>query len=68
MCLRKLKRFSLLFLFLFSLPIIIGQFPFPNNEMTTQKVKVNARTLFMQRQSQLSQYRKNQKPIHSMYC
>lgn len=39
MCLRKLKRFSLLFLFLFSLPIIIGQFPFPNNEMTTQKIK-----------------------------
>ena len=39
MCLRKLKRFSLLFLFLFSLPIIIGQFPFPNNEMTTQKSK-----------------------------
>ena len=37
MCLRKLKRFSLLFLFLFSLPIIIGQFPFPNNEMSTKK-------------------------------
>lgn len=37
MCLRKLKRFSLLFLFLFSLPIIIGQFPFPNNELSTKK-------------------------------
>lgn len=37
MCLRKLKRFSLLFLFLFSLPIIIGQFPFPNNETATPK-------------------------------
>lgn len=34
---QKLKRFSLLLLFLFSLPIIIGQFPFPNNETTVKQ-------------------------------
>ncbi|MGN7476708.1 stage II sporulation protein P [Solibacillus silvestris] len=42
MCLRKLKRFSLLFLFLFSLPIIIGQFPFPNNETSTPQQERSA--------------------------
>lgn len=33
---QKLKRFSLLVLFLFSLPLIIGQLPFPNNHFTAQ--------------------------------
>ena len=37
MCLQKLKRFTILLCLLFSLPIIIGQLPFPNNKMATEK-------------------------------
>ena len=34
---QKLKRFTLLFLFLFTLPIAIGQLPFPNNELSQKQ-------------------------------
>lgn len=34
---QKLKRFTLLFLFLFILPIAIGQLPFPNNEISQKQ-------------------------------
>lgn len=37
MCLQKLKRFTILLCLLFSLPILIGQLPFPNNKMATEK-------------------------------
>lgn len=37
MCLQKLKRFTILLLILFSLPLIIGQLPFPNNKMATEQ-------------------------------
>lgn len=37
MCLQKLKRFTILLLILFSLPLIIGQLPFPNNKVATEK-------------------------------
>lgn len=42
---QKLKRFSLLFLFLFTLPIAIGQLPFPNNEFT-EKPKEPAHVVY----------------------
>lgn len=34
---RKIKRVSLYLLFLFSLPIIVGQLPFPNNTLTKEE-------------------------------
>ena len=34
---QKLKRFTLLFLFLFTLPIAIGQLPFPNNDLSQKQ-------------------------------
>lgn len=37
MCLQKLKRFTILLFLLFSLPLIIGQLPFPNNKVATEK-------------------------------
>ncbi|AWE08109.1 stage II sporulation protein P [Lysinibacillus sp. 2017] len=42
---QKLKRFSLLFLFLFTLPIAIGQLPFPNNEFS-EKPKEPAHVVY----------------------
>ncbi|MEK4627930.1 MAG: stage II sporulation protein P [Solibacillus sp.] len=51
---QKLKRFSLLLLFLFTLPIAIGQLPFPNNEVSP-KPKEPAHVVFAASQAPAQQ-------------
>jgi stage II sporulation protein P len=61
---QKLKRFSLLLLFLFTLPIAIGQLPFPNNEASPKQPKEPAHVVFAASQAPAQQPIIETNPFH----